>query len=67
MKDPRIGKVGIASVTWNNGRVTETTGEILAIDEAAGEVYLDSASGAVVGDLSTLTIDDDVPLSDMES
>jgi hypothetical protein len=59
MSDPRIGKIGVARVAWPNGRTTETEGEIIAIDEAANEVYLESQYGPVAGDLDTLDVFED--------
>lgn len=58
MSDPRIGKTGVARVTWPSGRTTETEGCILAIDTDANEVYIDGPWGPVAGDLDTLEITD---------
>lgn len=55
--DPRIGQQGQAEIMWMNGHRVVTSGTVLAIDEAANEVYLDSCLGAVVGDLDTLEME----------
>lgn len=57
--DPRIGKRGCTSVTWPGGRVTELEGTVLVINEAVNEVYLETVLGPVVGDLDTLTMEDE--------
>jgi hypothetical protein len=52
--DPRIGQQGQIEITWPNGRRVIISGTVLAIDQVANEVYLDSYLGAVVGDLDSL-------------